>query len=148
MRTFVIACGNTLRRDDGVAHRVVELLGPIPDSETRTPIQLAPELAAEIAGAETVIFIDADLGASALSVDELDPRSPRAAHRVISTLSHAAGPEEIAALSAACFGFAGKVFVCRIPVVDVTPGEGLTPETGALAAEAARRLAPLLFNVR
>jgi len=31
MRTLLIACGNSLRRDDGVAHEVLQLLPAAPE---------------------------------------------------------------------------------------------------------------------
>ena len=42
---LVIAIGNTLRRDDGVAHHVSDLLNVHPDVETRAVLQLTPEMA-------------------------------------------------------------------------------------------------------
>jgi hypothetical protein len=48
-RTLAIASGNTLRRDDGVAHYVLDLLDGV---DKRAVLQLSPEMAQEI-GAST-----------------------------------------------------------------------------------------------
>jgi Ni,Fe-hydrogenase maturation factor len=138
MRTFLIATGNTLRRDDGIAHHVLDLVRPTPGTRTRALLQLTPELAHDIAGCDAVIFIDADAGASVPSIEPLDqsPAPPAVTH--IST------PAEIVWLSRALFGFAGQAFLCRIPAEDLSCGEGLSRRTTMLAAEAARELEVLL----
>jgi hydrogenase maturation protease len=59
---FVIAMGNTLRGDDGVAWRIAEELRETlgdPGVEVVMVHQLSPELAHPISRAETVIFVDA-----------------------------------------------------------------------------------------
>jgi len=60
---LVLACGNPLREDDGVAWRVAEALGsPGEGIEVRTIQELGPELAEEVAEAEGVVFVDAREG--------------------------------------------------------------------------------------
>ena len=144
----VIACGNTLRRDDGAAHRVLELLPPDPDAEMRGVLQLTPELAQEMAGADTVVFIDADLGADAVRIQRLVGQGPVEQSAGRMAFTHALTPETLVALSRALYAFQGEAFVCRIPVRDVSPGEGLTPSTTACAAEAAREVGSLLRGRR
>src|SRR5271169_5144401 len=116
MPALVIAIGNPLRRDDGVAHCV----RTPPGVETRAVLQLTPEIAEEIAGYDTVIFVDADVDASQVRVEAVDAAPSRAA------LTHASRPSEIVALARSLFGFAGEAYSCRIPVSDLSEGEGLS----------------------
>ena len=132
MRTLLVASGNSLRGDDGVAHRVVQLLGA--RAEARSVMQLTPELAAEIAGFDTVIFLDAAVGVQAVSIEEV----PKPSAAV--TLTHVSRPAEIVALSAVLFGFRGRALECRIPVADFGAGEQLSPLAERFANEAAHLL--------
>lgn len=126
---ILISIGNPLRGDDGIAHRVLQQLGQDLACETRSVLQLTPELAAEIADYSTVIFLDADASATDLSIDPvLPPASPP-------SLSHIATPGEIVALSSALFGFRGRAFVCRIPAADFSPGETLGISSETLSSE-------------
>jgi Ni,Fe-hydrogenase maturation factor len=132
MRALLIAAGNPLRHDDGAAHCTLELLARLPDTEARSVLQFTPELAQEIAPFESVVFIDADVRATAVTLDpvETEPVTP--------VLSHASSPAEIVALSRSLFNFAGRAFLCRIPARDVSAGEGLSRRTARFAAQAAR----------
>lgn len=142
MRALLIATGNRLRRDDGVAHTVLEQLGSVRDVESRALLQLTPEVAEDIAGYDTIIFIDADVRMAALSIEALNqvPTSP--------ALTHVSGPAEIVELSRALFGFAGRAFLCRIPGDDFSSGEGLSRRASALARQAAEKLEKLLGDLR
>ncbi len=136
MRALLIAAGNSLRRDDGVAHAVLELL----DAEARAVFQLRPELAEDIAGYDTVVFIDADAGAEELSIGAVDDLPPSR------LFTHVSTPAEIVALARSLFDFSGRAFLCRIPVDDLSAGEGLSPRATALAARAAEKLETLLVS--
>jgi hydrogenase maturation protease len=135
MRVLLIAAGNSLRRDDGAAHRVLELLAGLPGSETRSMLQFTPELAQETVGFDSVIFIDADATANVVTIEPVERSAGP------SVFSHASKPAEIVALARALFGFEGQALVCRIPACDLSPGEGLSRRTAKLAALAARRVA-------
>jgi hydrogenase maturation protease len=133
MRALVIAIGNALRGDDGVAHHV-----QVPASaERRIVHQLTPELAAEIAEYETVVFVDADVRAA-------DARIEPVGQAAAPTFSHVAQPAEVVALARALFGFQGSAYLCRIPARDFSPGEGLSLRTQELAEHAAPLIAALL----
>jgi Ni,Fe-hydrogenase maturation factor len=131
MRTLVIAIGNPLRRDDGVAHHV---LIP-PGADRRAVLQLTPEMAEEIAGYDSVVFLDADVNAKELRIEPVDSL-PSA-----SALTHVARPSEIVAIARALFGFTGRAHICRIPVSDLSEGEGLSPRTESFAQQASRAVA-------
>ena len=61
-RAVVIGYGNPLRQDDGIGWRAVELLEqmlPVGSAEFIQCYQLTPELAANLADASMVVFLDA-----------------------------------------------------------------------------------------
>lgn len=127
-RVLAIACGNTLRRDDGVAHYLLELLDGV---EKRASLQLSPEIAQEIAGFEIVFFLDADAEASRPAVTPVDGEFAR------QPFTHHARAAEIVHLAASLYGFIGEAFLCRIPVTDLDYGEGLTADARGFAKQAA-----------
>ena len=133
MRALVIAIGNPLRRDDGVAHHVL-----IPSGvERRAVLQLTPEMAEEIAPYSSVVFVDADVDAKQVEMEPVDSvLAP-------SALTHVSRPSEIVALARALFGFTGRAYTCRIPVSDLSEGEGLSPRTETFAQQASRAVAGL-----
>jgi len=60
-RVLLIALGNPLRGDDGVAQEVLALLAPRSNVFTEAPLDILPEMAAALAGFDLVVFIDADV---------------------------------------------------------------------------------------
>lgn len=132
-RPLLIAIGNPLRGDDGVAHRVLELL----NLDSRSLFQLTPELAKEISGREVVVFIDADASMTDLRVEDIVTCS------TVSAFSHIARPEQIVALSRALYGFRGRALLCRIPAADFSLSE-LSKSANLLAARAAEQLRLML----
>jgi len=138
MRAVLIALGNTLRRDDGVAHRAIELLGPVRGATVIDRIQLSPEIAEDIAEAGTVVFIDADLEAGETRIEPVAGPVARS-----SPLAHSVSPEEVLELSRRLFGFTGQAWLCRIPAQDFSAGEGLSE----LAERNAQVAAQLLRGV-
>jgi Ni,Fe-hydrogenase maturation factor len=135
---LVIAIGNTLRRDDGIAHHVSGLLTARTDVETRAVLQLTPEMAHEITRYDTVVFMDADVSAEQLLVEPVDAKPS------LSGLTHVSRPSEIVALARALFGFSGEAFLCRIPMSDLSEGERLSWRTKRLAVSAARSVLAIL----
>lgn len=130
MGALVITIGNPMRRDDGVAH----LVQIPPEVERRAVLQLTPELAAEIVLYNTVVFIDADINAKQLRIEQVQ------ATPAPSLLTHVARPSEIVALARSLFGFSGRAYICHIPVSDLSEGEGLSGSASAFAEQAAREI--------
>jgi hydrogenase maturation protease len=105
---LVIACGNPLRGDDGVAWEVARALGDSAlaagggEIEILAVHQLTPELADGVSRAETVIFVDAgvDAGARAgeILLREVEVESA-AASAIRSEISHSVGPAELMAVA-------------------------------------------------
>jgi hydrogenase maturation protease len=138
--TILIGIGNALRRDDGVAHRVLELLGPFRNAVTRSCLQLAPEMAEDIAPAETVVFIDADVNPGLPSLELLTR-----ARSLSAGLTHSVSPCRLVTLARNLYGFHGVAYLCRVPGVDFSEGEGLSPEAESNANSAAGLLRGLQF---
>lgn len=138
MNTLLIASGNPLRGDDGVAHEVLRFISPGTNHTIRSVQQLTPELAEEIAGFSRVVFIDADVERKALAIEQVCRTVTR------SQLTHASSPEEIVDLASALFGFSGQAFVCRIPARDFSAGEAPTREALQSAREAAVAIGGLI----
>lgn len=138
MQAALIAIGNSLRRDDGVAHRVLALVGPLADVLTRDVMQLMPELAMEFALAEKVFFIDADTTVGKPHVEAI-PASVRS-----QSLAHSLLPEAVVALSRKLYGFHGQAYLCRVPGADFSMGETLTETAEENAVGAARLLREML----
>jgi hydrogenase maturation protease len=138
MPALVISIGNPLRRDDGVAHQV-----RIPEGiERRTVLQLTPEMAEEIARYDAVIFIDASIGAG---VDAEQVRlEPVDTSGSTSPLSHVSSPAQIVALARSLSGFSGKAYTCRLPVSDLSEGEGLSRSASRFAEQAALEIDELM----
>ena len=138
MAALVIALGNTLRGDDGVAHRVADLLGLRPGVEVRRVQQLTPELAEEIARAATVVFVDADAEARAACLEPLSAKAQPA------PITHTMTPNELIMLAGRLYGFRGEAYVCRVPAKDFAAGSALTHVAEASARTAAQKILDLL----
>jgi hydrogenase maturation protease len=81
-RCLILACGNTLRGDDGIgpwlAEWAEERFSGHSDVRVNSRQQWTPELAEEIAGAESVLFVDCSVESAAGSVRTIhvEPATP------------------------------------------------------------------------
>lgn len=75
-RCLLLACGNTLRGDDGIgpwlADWATERYADNPDLHVISRQQWTPELAADLANAETVLFVDCSVTSLPGSVELAD----------------------------------------------------------------------------
>src|SRR6266516_656552 len=126
-RVLVIAYGNPLRCDDGVAWQAAEEIR----RKLATQIdvicvhQLAPELAEEISRAGTVIFLDATgdgepgkVGCQIVSPDSTQPR-----------FSHHLSPAQVLTLCDQFYEVRPRGFLISISGECFDHGEGLSPAT-------------------
>lgn len=127
-----IAIGNSLRGDDAVAHRTLRLLALNDRVRLLGVFQLTPELAYEIAGADIVLFLDADPSAAEATLVRIEP--PRGG----TPLTHSIGAAEVVAIARRLYAFAGEAFLCCIPAMRFAHGEELTPQAEAVAQSAAK----------
>lgn len=138
MNVILITIGNPLRGDDGAAHIVPSLM-TIP-ARTLAVQQLTPEIAAELAGSDLAVFIDAS--ADAAEVQITDP-----ARDAAPVLSHSSSPEEILAIAKRVFGFSGQAFCCAIPASNFNAGESISEQGRNHAQAAARELDRTLVEI-
>lgn len=126
MRALVIGYGNDLRSDDGagrvVADRVAEL--DLPGVEVRSVAQLTPELALEITGFDTVVFVDANV-----EVSETTSAPVSAVTVAPSAMTHFSNPESLLGMTASIGPVPPRAFTVSIPVTDLGLGFELTPMT-------------------
>jgi len=99
-RCLILACGNTLRSDDGVglclAGWAEQRFREHPEVQTLARHQWTPELAEDISRAQTVMFIDCCVDAYPGSV-RLVPVEP--AQGTLTLATHRVGPADLLALS-------------------------------------------------
>ncbi len=132
-----VAIGNPIRRDDGVAARVLQLL---PGCSGHVVHQLTPEMAALVAGCAEVVFLDADAGPGDVRLERVEGKTAE------SHLTHQLSPSSVVGLARELFGFSGDAWLCRIPAANLTIGEGLSAR-GELAAQTAARLLGSIFDL-
>ena len=140
MHTVVLAIGNTLRGDDGVAAHVADLLGARSGLDVRRVHQLTPELAEEIAHATAVVFVDADPGVTEARLE----RMVRAPQR--SAFTHTVSPGELVLLAEQLYGFQGAAYMCHVPAENFTECDSLSAVAEEGARAAAQCVLALLVN--
>lgn len=135
-RTLVIGVGSDLRRDDAVGRRVADevearaLCGTGIDIDIDIDIdvivttQLLPELVEPISAADRVVFVDASMSATAVTVTPVEPLGRAGS-------SHHTTPGALLAL-AEWLGLAvPPAVLVEIPANDLSLGQGLSTETAA-----------------
>jgi hydrogenase maturation protease len=121
---LVIGIGNPLRGDDGVGALLAERVGG------RCVHQLTPELAAELAPLQRVLFIDAWLVPGQAddappSRPRLDPIAPEVPGDGSGT-SHHLDPAQLLAITAALYGRAPSAALLRVPAYGFAHGSTLS----------------------
>ncbi len=149
---LLVACGNTLRRDDGAGLELAQRLGARcrpSDLEIHRCHQLTPDLGLLLAapGVAAVLFADA-----AMCMGEEDLASPML--RRISAgggalpLGHHLAPEALLALAATLYGRRPPAWQVVIPGIDFDFGEGLSPLAAESVARAEREIEAFLVLIR
>ena len=142
---LIVAYGNPLRCDDGVAWRAADALrGKFPESQVEVLClhQLAPELAETSRGFECVIFVDAASKQAGkpgeIRVEEIRgetiPTSERAA------FGHSLSPAAVLALAANLYGAKPQVFSVTVTGEDFGHGDGLSPSVAAAVPDLISRI--------
>jgi hydrogenase maturation protease len=105
VRCLILACGNTLRGDDGVGPWLAEWAEERFRSETGVSVlirqQWTPELAEDIARSESVLFIDCSVDCAPGSVN-LTPVEPALSSQGLAT--HHQGAPQLLALAIELYG--------------------------------------------
>ena len=126
---LVIAWGNPLREDDGVAWHVLEglrLLKPrpgLPPLKLRHAHQLAPEMAECVSRAQGVVFVDArrDGTPGEVRCEEIAPSAGS------NPLAHSLSPQALLLYSQQLYGRAPQAVVLSIAGERFAMGEELSP---------------------
>jgi hydrogenase maturation protease len=123
-RFLVIGYGNELRGDDAVGPQVARCVSAWNQSEISglAVHQLTPELAAVLADAETVIFVDAitDPAQSEVRLEKLESGA-------WTTAGHTSDPRGLLALTEVLYDRRPEAWLVTIPVFDFSFGERLSP---------------------
>jgi len=129
-RVLIIAYGNPLRSDDGVAWRAADVLGErfsTPDVEILRLHQLAPELADTVCDFDRVIFVDAALSRGlgiepgTVRVEEIRAETPDPAR-----FTHAFSPQKVVGMAAALYGANPRAFAVTLCGANFDHGSALS----------------------
>src|SRR5690242_13214749 len=135
---LLIGYGNALRGDDGLGPRVAEAIAAAnyPGVRVRSLCQLVPELAAEVAEAKLVLFVDALTDPSRTAVE----LTPVAAEEITDWNTHTADPRTLLALTQAVYRRTPQTWWLTVPGRNFDCDEGLS----AVAEEGVRQALALL----
>lgn len=141
-RILIIAYGNPLRSDDGVAWRAAEALRkklPPEEIEILSLHQLGPELAESASRSEFVIFVDAAAGKNPgeIEIEELTgtPESAKAP-----AFAHALNPEAIVTLAAQLYHTRPRAYAATISGETFDHGESVSPVIEAALSDFISRI--------
>jgi hydrogenase maturation protease len=132
-RVLIVAYGNSMRSDDGVAWRAAdELERTFSGSKIASEVeilrlhQLVPELAEAVSHAEAVIFLDAVSSGAGTEPGELrcEETSPPASR---TSFSHQLSPSVLLALSQQLFGASPRAYAVTLAGESFDHGESLSP---------------------
>lgn len=137
----VVAYGNPLRGDDGVAWRIVERLER--EGAPVVPLtlhQLTPEVALVLSQADGVVFVDARLGAAPGSVRCADLK-PQA---TVAGLTHHVSPEAVLALAQSLYGVQPRAALVTVDAASFALAEHLSPAVRRAVPRAVRLIRNLV----
>jgi hydrogenase maturation protease len=122
---LIIGYGNTLRGDDGVGQHLAREAAAQgwPGVRSIAVTQLTPELAAEIARAELVIFVDAVERAGAQGVQAMEILAQTSSQ----AMTHHTTPQGLLAMAQALYGACPRAVLVSVPGVNFELSEGLSP---------------------
>ena len=122
MKLLAIGYGNRLRGDDGVGPLVTERVAARhwPQVRSLSVHQLTPELAAEIADADVVWFVDAWANGNELILQKLS------ANATTTSLNHGWSPSILLHLAKSLYGAEPVAYQLLIPAIQFDYGETLS----------------------
>jgi len=126
-QVLILAYGNPLRSDDGVAWRAAEALQQKlrgSEVEVRCLQQLGPELAESVSRAAAVVFLDASSEGEPGSVRCEPLRTERAE---VNRFGHAFSPAAVMSLAARLYGASPPAFCATVTGQDFSHGESFSP---------------------
>ncbi len=120
-QALVIGFGNPLAGDDAAGPEAAARLDGRAGVVIKIVHQLTPELAADVAAANRVIFVDAAAGGRVVCSTPLAPFEDAPA------ATHALSPQAILSLARAVYGRIPPAFLVTIPASQFSLGRGLSP---------------------
>jgi hydrogenase maturation protease len=133
-RVLIVAYGNPLRSDDGIAWRAADVIeGKFPESEVEILRlhQLAPEVANAVQNRELVLFVDAacidsanDSGAGEINVRQASGNET--GERLPGEFTHAYSPAKVLELGRELYGATPKACVITVAGENFEHGEWLS----------------------
>lgn len=151
-RVLIVAYGNPLRSDDGVAWHAADVLEGKFSSEEVEILQLhqlTPEVAEEVRSRELVLFLDAaciddieNACAGGVRVRELLAADSREHNP--GQFSHVYSPAKVLALAHALYQARPKAFVITVAGLDFGHGQSLSPEVAAAVPALIARIESLV----
>jgi hydrogenase maturation protease len=136
-RILIVAYGNPLRSDDGIAWRAADALCdkfPASEVEVMRFHQLAPELAENICHFTTVIFLDAQTASDQCAPGQIRSQeitAVNAACAEASRFTHAVSPQMIVTLAATLYRSNPKAFLVTVTGENFDHGESLSAPVAA-----------------
>jgi hydrogenase maturation protease len=126
MTLLVVGYGNTLRGDDGIGYQIAETVAEwqLPQVRSIAVHQLLPELAADIAEVEIVVFVDA-----VVAIDSPAPNmtiAPLIADENATFSTHIITPELLLGMTQKLYGATPIAYLLTIPAIDFTVGANLS----------------------
>jgi hydrogenase maturation protease len=146
MKTLVIGYGNTLRGDDGVGYWVAEAVEAwnLRDVRSHPCHQLTLDVAAEIAEADQVIFVDATPPGNPCSPLKIERLVPMGETGRVST--HHNTPQGLLAMSQALYGQLPSAYAILLPTRDFQFSECLSPIAESGMRQALMRIRNLVLS--
>ncbi len=140
---LLIGYGNTLRSDDGVGAHVAREIAALgwPTVTCTVVHQLTPELAAQIATADKVLFVDAQISTHASGVTST-PIVPEPA--AAGPMTHTATPQALMGLAQALYGRCPPALLISIPGERFELGDSLSASALRGAEAAIKMIGALL----
>ena len=147
-RVLIVAYGNRLRSDDGIAWRAAEMLEGrfLPDEvEIITLHQLGPELAESASRAQCVIFIDAAASGSHPGEVQISRMSDGLGEPADTRpFCHALAPASIVGLATRLYSARMQAFCATITGQNFDHGESLSPAVEAALPNLIERIHELI----
>jgi hydrogenase maturation protease len=126
MKVLVIGYGNTLRGDDGIGYQVAETVAEwqLPQVRSIAVHQLLPELAADIAEVDIVIFVDAIVTQNPVKTNIAITPIVAGGDENFST--HIITPQLLLGLSQKLYAATPDAYLLTIPAIDFSLGANLS----------------------
>ncbi|BAU62654.1 hydrogenase maturation protease [Stanieria sp. NIES-3757] len=147
MKCLIIGYGNTLRSDDGAGQLVAEEVANwnLKNLRVISTHQLTPELAADIAETELVIFVDAYLASASPKIKTycLEPLANPSKIE-----SHISNPRVLLTLAQTLYNYCPQAWLITVPGENFDLGDCLSPLTQHGITEAVKKIESLLTTIK